>query len=556
MRNVEITKLIELNSKNLLSDEELAFAIRELKETKETNELTEAKNNLRTVVNKNNERLYSDATIDSMDEEEAANLSNLVNKNRERSTQMKEEWERKAAEQKFSRGQDEELLLAKTVLASLTNKFGERAYSDEIINNMEYYETMSLYDSVLENMSVDRKNELINKANEQIKEGKGFSYTPIVETPAVADEVLGESIQEPNPLDTLEPENDENNENDLVVPLQLPEDEPVALPGFDEPTTPENEVGLDTPEILPEPTVTEDQVENDEEITPIAPLDADENEEDEEQTIAPIPVEVVQPKPSLWKKVVIITGAAITFLNGIAIAIHTGLMAKDTDGIKKDTSELIGLVKEQDKDLEDEEEEKKDDNEENNLDDSTRLSNTGGGNTTTPSNTPTNPGSTTPNTPSTPSTNDPGAEKPSTPSTNDPGKEEPTKPGSTDTGKEDKDVFPVHLNPAQNETVMDTSTGIEVTADGTTYKHNPDGSYTKVGDQELKYDDNGNAIVNKDNLKDNTKENVEVPKTGEEKPLDEALNDMSEDEQKNLIDALGDINWDDYFDNQQSGPRL
>ena len=103
---------------------------------------------------------------------------------------------------------------------------------------------------------------------------------------------------------------------------------------------------------------------------------------------------------------------------------------------------------------------------------------------------------------------------------------------------------------------MDTSTGIEVTSDGTTYKHNSDGSYTKVEEQELKYDENGNALVGEDNLKDNTKENVEVPKTGEEKPLEEALNDMSEDEQKNLMDALGNINWDDYFDNQQSGPTL
>ena len=244
-------------------------------------------------------------------------------------------------------------------------------------------------------------------------------------------------------------------------------------------------------------------------------------------------------------------------------------MAKNTNALKKDTDEIIGLVKEQDQDLDkaDEEKEEKDDNKDNTLEDNTSLSDNtggnGGGQTSNPDNKP--------STPSKPS--NPGNDNPSNPGTTDQGKDDSKEDdskkddsgkddsGKDDSGKDDsetkdKDVFPIHLDPSQNESAMDTSTGIEVTADGTTYKHNEDGTYSKVGDQDLKYDENGNALVEKDNLQDNTEEKVEVPKTGEEKPLDEATKDMSEEEQNNLIDAIEDFDWNNFFDSQpqQSGP--
>lgn len=582
---MEITELLELRRQNLLTDEELAYAIKKLKATEENKKGELTKEDEETA-----ERINNDS-IDAI---------NLANRNRERAENMRKEWAHRASEQRLSRQQDEELLLAKTVLASLTNRMGSRVYSDEIINNMEYYEAMSLYDGILENMTVENRNELVNKAKKDIKEGRGFNFQPVAPTipvepvvPEPEEPVIDESqptIDGEPEIEPLpeEPTVSDENEPEItpipVEPVSQPEPaepiEPEPLPGFDdsepEPIEPlpEEVNEEEEPEIVPVPVVPgvtpqPDPVEPEQE-------DEEENEEEneEEQTVAPIPVEVVQPKPSLWKKVVIITGAAITFLNGIAIAVHTGLMAKNTNALKKDTDEIIGLVKEQDQDLDkaDEEKEEKDDNKDNTLEDNTSLSDNtggnGGGQTSNPDNKP--------STPSKPS--NPGNNNPSNPGTTDQGKDDSKEDdskkddsgkdnsgkddsGKDDSGKDDsetkdKDVFPIHLDPSQNESAMDTSTGIEVTADGTTYKHNEDGTYSKVGDQDLKYDENGNALVEKDNLQDNTEEKVEVPKTGEEKPLDEATKDMSEEEQNNLIDAIEDFDWNNFFDSQpqQSGP--
>ena len=230
-------------------------------------------------------------------------------------------------------------------------------------------------------------------------------------------------------------------------------------------------------------------------------------------------------------------------------------MAKNSGEIKKDTSEIIGLVKEQDKDLDDD----KSLDDKDSLNNNDTLSNgneghTPGGNTPG-GNTPSGhtPGGNTPGG-NTPSGNTPSGNTPSenTPDQNTPDQNTPSTPGTTEPGKTD-DVFPIHLDPIQKETAMDTSTGVEVTADGTTYKHNADGTYSKIGDQDLSHDENGNALVNKDNLKDTSKPNVEVPKTGDEKPFDEAVKDMNEQEQKNLLDeAINNWDWDAFF--EQSGP--
>lgn len=572
---MEITELLELRRQNLLTDEELAYAIKKLKATEENKKGELTKEDEETAKRINN---YS---IDAI---------NLANRNRERAEKMRKERAHRVSEQKLSKEQDEELLLAKTVLASLTNRMGSRVYSDEIINNMEYYEAMSLYDGILENMTVENRNELVNKAKKDIKEGRGFNFQPVAPTipvepvvPEPEEPVIDESQPTIDGEPEIEPLPEEPTVSDEepeitpipVEPVSQPEPaepiEPEPLPGFDdsepEPIEPlpEEVNEEEEPEIVPVPVVPGVTPQPD----PVEPEQEDEEENEEEQTVAPIPVEVVQPKPSLWKKVVIITGAAITFLNGIAIAVHTGLMAKNTNALKKDTDEIIGLVKEQDQDLDkaDEEKEENDDNKDNTLEDNTSLSDNtggnGGGQTSNPDNKP--------STPSKPS--NPGNDNPSNPGTTDQGKDDSKEDdskkddsGKDDSGKDDsekddsetkdKDVFPIHLDPSQNESAMDTSTGIEVTADGTTYKHNEDGTYSKVGDQDLKYDENGNALVEKDNLQDNTEEKVEVPKTGEEKPLDEATKDMSEEEQNNLIDAIEDFDWNNFFDSQpqQSGP--
>lgn len=502
-----ITELLELRRQNLLTDEELAFAIKELKKKEESN---------------NSELSQEDKETAQRINNDSIGAINLANQNRERAQRMRNEWAQRAKQEELSRTQNEELLLAKTVLSGLTSRIGERTYSDEMLNNMEYYETMSLYDSILEHMNPLERNKMVNEAKQRIKEGKGFGMGPVLEPAA-----------EPEPV---------ADPDDLVAPLPLPgDDEPEVLPGFDdEPTADEDE-----PEIEPLPLPVEDTPEE----TP-EPETLPAEDEEEKDKVVPIPVEVVQPKPSLWKKVVIITGAAITFLNGIAIAIHTGLMAKNSGEIKKDTSEIIGLIKEQDKDLDDD----KSLDDKDSLNNNDTLSNGNEGHT---------PGGNTPggNTPSghTPGGNTPGGNTPSgntpsenTPDQNTPDQNTPSTPGTTEPGKTD-DVFPIHLDPIQKETAMDTSTGVEVTADGTTYKHNADGTYSKIGDQDLSHDENGNALVNKDNLKDTSKPNVEVPKTGDEKPFDEAVKDMNEQEQKNLLDeAINNWDWDAFF--EQSGP--
>lgn len=133
---MEIIELLELRRKNLLTDEELAYAIKGLKTAKETKneELTEEGK-------KTAERINNDS-IEAI---------NLANQNRERAENMRKMWAHKASEQKLSREQDEELSHAKATLASLTNRMGSRVYSDEAINNMDYYEAMSLYNDILEN---------------------------------------------------------------------------------------------------------------------------------------------------------------------------------------------------------------------------------------------------------------------------------------------------------------------------------------------------------------------------------------------------------------------
>ena len=520
-----ITELLELRRQNLLTDEELAFAIKELKKKEESN---------------NSELSQEDKETAQRINNDSIGAINLANQNRERAQRMRNEWAQRAKQEELSRTQDEELLLAKTVLSGLTSRIGERTYSDEMLNNMEYYETMSLYDSILEHMNPLERNKMVNEAKQRIKEGKGFGMGPVLEPAAEPEPVAEpEPIAEPEPVVEPEPVADPD---DLVAPLPLPgDDEPEVLPGFDdEPTADEDE-----PEIEPLPLPVEDTPE---EVPEPETLPAE--DEEEKDKVVPIPVEVVQPKPSLWKKVVIITGAAITFLNGIAIAIHTGLMAKNSGEIKKDTSEIIGLIKEQDKDLDDD----KSLDDKDSLNNNDTLSNGNEGHT---------PGGNTPsgNTPSghtpggnTPSGHTPGGNTPSenTPDQNTPDQNTPSTPGTTEPGKTD-DVFPIHLDPIQKETAMDTSTGVEVTADGTTYKHNADGTYSKIGDQDLSHDENGNALVNKDNLKDTSKPNVEVPKTGDEKPFDEAVKDMNEQEQKNLLDeAINNWDWDAFF--EQSGP--
>ena len=554
-----ITELLELRRQNLLTDEELAFAIKELKKKEESN---------------NSELSQEDKETAQRINNDSIGAINLANQNRERAQRMRNEWAQRAKQEELSRTQDEELLLAKTVLSGLTSRIGERTYSDEMLNNMEYYETMSLYDSILEHMNPLERNKMVNEAKQRIKEGKGFGMGPVLEPAAEPEPVAEpEPIAEPEPVVEPEPVADPDDlvaplplpgddepesiaepepivepdpvaepepvadPDDLVAPLPLPgDDEPEVLPGFDdEPTADEDE-----PEIEPLPLPVEDTPE---EVPEPETLPAE--DEEEKDKVVPIPVEVVQPKPSLWKKVVIITGAAITFLNGIAIAIHTGLMAKNSGEIKKDTSEIIGLIKEQDKDLDDD----KSLDDKDSLNNNDTLSNGNEGHT---------PGGNTPsgNTPSghTPGGNTPSENTPdqNTPDQNTPDQNTPSTPGTTEPGKTD-DVFPIHLDPIQKETAMDTSTGVEVTADGTTYKHNADGTYSKIGDQDLSHDENGNALVNKDNLKDTSKPNVEVPKTGDEKPFDEAVKDMNEQEQKNLLDeAINNWDWDAFF--EQSGP--
>ena len=328
-------------------------------------------------------------------------------------------------------------------------------------------------------------------------------------------------------LDGEENKNEEEDKDDILVT-------PIPVPGV-----------IDTTGL--EPTGSDDNTDgNDEE-------EKQEEEEEDDKKVVPVPVveetyEKTSAKPGLWKKVGAMLVKAAAFISVLGTAIHTGLLLNQGQKQHAETIDAINRIGQiqVDEDKEQEEDEDKDLNQgetpsngDDKVDtDSPNKGNNGGngGNTNpstpdpvTPDPTPVTPNPVTPDpvnptpdpTPVTPNpvTPDPDPVKPDP----DPVKPDPVTP---DPDKEDDNMYLSPGDVAYNE-----KTGIYVDSEGNTYKINPDGTLTKLDDQELDKNNKGESIVGEDEL--NPEPPKEMPVIGNVTTGD----DMTEDE----IEAADDM---------------
>ena len=220
---------------------------------------------------------------------------------------------------------------------------------------------------------------------------------------------------------------------------------------------------------------------------------------------------------------------AAAFISVLGTAIHTGLLLNQGQKQHAETIDAINRIGQihVDEDKEQEEDEDKDLNQgetpsngDDKVDtDSPNKGNNGGngGNTnpSTPDPVTPDPTPVTPN----PVTPDPDPVKPDP----DPVKPDPVTP---DPDKEDDNMYLSPGDVAYNE-----KTGIYVDSEGNTYKINPDGTLTKLDDQELDKNNKGESIVGEDEL--NLEPPKEMPVIGNVTTGD----DMTEDE----IEAADDM---------------
>ena len=201
------------------------------------------------------------------------------------------------------------------------------------------------------------------------------------------------------------------------------------------------------------------------------------SEESEKDENLPISVmEVVQPKPSLWQKVSIAISGAIAFMS-TAIAVHTGLAAKSLNNMSNEAT-----VQEENTAAE--------------LNDNKQVV----------------PGSGDVNFGTTPQSQ---AEIQTQTSTEQPVASELN--------------VPIVLN--EGEAVFDTSTGVEVNANGNTYYHD-NGVTNQLSQQQLEHNDQGQAVVTDQNLQYTAPAAAPAPATPA--PVAAAVPDVAPE---NVVDA-------------------
>ena len=236
--------------------------------------------------------------------------------------------------------------------------------------------------------------------------------------------------------------------------------------------------------------------------------------ESEEET--PVRATVRQPKSKLWNKIQkVLEGAKVFLLT--AIAIHTGLMV---GGMKEkvESNNNTDIVEETETQTETEtENENETENE-----------------TETLAETPAAPVET------------PAAPVPA------PAPVEPTPtptPTPTNTPAVTVTKNDVVLGPG--ESVYDSETGIEVGYTGVAAKQTSNGVESQK-DRELEHVTTNTVVVRPEALKPDPTPTV-LPRTGQEISEEEARKNMTEQEQKNLDEAIGDVDWDAFFND---GPTL
>ena len=392
---------------------------------------------------------------------------------------------------------------------------------EKLTSDMEILRNGGKLEEELEEEKVEEKVE----EKTETKEEEKVPVEPIIPPAKIDTEGL-----EPDEFPTLDGEENKNEEEDKDDILVTP----IPVPGV-----------IDTTGL--EPTGSDDNTDgNDEE-------EKQEEEEEDDKKVVPVPVveetyEKTSAKPGLWKKVGAMLVKAAAFISVLGTAIHTGLLLNQGQKQHAETIDAINRIGQiqVDEDKEQEEDEDKDLNQgetpsngDDKVDtDSPNKGNNGGngGNTNpstpdpvTPDPTPVTPNPVTPDpvnptpdpTPVTPNpvTPDPDPVKPDP----DPVKPDPVTP---DPDKEDDNMYLSPGDVAYNE-----KTGIYVDSEGNTYKINPDGTLTKLDDQELDKNNKGESIVGEDEL--NLEPPKEMPVIGNVTTGD----DMTEDE----IEAADDM---------------
>ena len=237
-------------------------------------------------------------------------------------------------------------------------------------------------------------------------------------------------------------------ETSVETPEESTKEEEKVLP-IPAPLTETNEeVGenplLPIPDSVSEPTPAAPSEETP--ASPETPGVSDESEEKDDDII-PVPVsEVIQPKPSLWQKVDMAIKGAIAFM-ATAIAVHTGLAIRGT--VTSPTNNQA-VIQQQDELI------------------NNQQSLNGSGS----------------------SESVPRAEEPA------PAPAVTPTPTPTPTPSEELNI-PIYLD--EGESVYDTTTGVEVNANGNAYYHEENNT-TPIQNRDLEHNDQGLSIVNQTDL--------------------------------------------------------
>ncbi len=247
----------------------------------------------------------------------------------------------------------------------------------------------------------------------------------------------------------------------------------------------------------------------------------DEEEEEEEET--PVRATVKQPKSKLWQKIQIVLEGAKAFLL-TAIAIHTSLIIGANNNQKVESNSNTDIVEESQNEVSAETDNKTETSEQTETSTQTEISNQTQNSqhvdtsVSTPVDTSTQP---------------------------------------SESKEEDKTTNPtlnvekneVILNPG--ESVYDSKTGVEVGYTGNAVQETNNG-YVQQEDRELEQTNNNTVVVKQEDLQPDPVK-TELPRTGQEVTEDEARQDMTQGEQSNLDEAIGDIDWEAFFND---GPTL
>ena len=309
-----------------------------------------------------------------------------------------------------------------------------------------------------------------------------------------------EEPEEELPGDLDEPEDEEGLVPPIIPPIIPPvggDEEPEEeLPGdLDEP---EDEEGL-VPPVIPPVGGEEEPAQDEPDETP------EEEEEEEDEVVA-----VVQPKQSLWKKIVNIIGMAIVALSALGTAHHTGMMIDDIENIAQ-------VEEAEDQDEEEEEEEE------------------------TPEETPEE------ETPEQPDPEQPDPEQPD-PEQPEPEQPEPEQP-EPEQPEPEQPVVPTEddIVLGYGETAYDEETGVEVSRDGNAAYYGEDGTIEQQEDRDLGVTEQGDAVVTDEDLQRD--EPVQpLPAIGDEVEYEVGVQDMPEEEREELDEAIAEFDWEGYFD--------